>query len=134
MPEEMRRYIGNCSFVCIDYFDHLLNRPDPMKEVCSMLNVFLSEGGKIILQSSKSIDANGILRYLRARKLVQVTSDFPSFETLKKISLQHVDAAVVEDLAETLFAKSENSVRVVLGQMIAEDARRKLRVLHDRIV
>jgi hypothetical protein len=99
-----------------------------------MLNVFLSEGGKIILQSSKSIDANGILRYLRARKLVQVTSDFPSFETLKKISLQHVDAAVVEDLAETVFAKSENSVRVVLGQMIAEDTRRKLKVLHAREV
>lgn len=134
MPEEIRRYIGNCSFVCIDYFDHLLNRPDPMKEVCSMLNLFLSEGGKIILQSSKSIDANGISRYLRARKLVQVTSEFPSFETLKKISLQHVNASVVEDLAESVFAKSENSVRVVLGQMIAEDARRKLKLLHDRKV
>lgn len=129
MPEEIRRYVANCSFVCIDFFDHLLNRPDPMKEVCSMLNLFLSEGGKIILQSSKSIEANDILRYLRARKLVQVTSDFPSFETLKRISLQHVDEAVVLDIAEAAYAKSQNSVRVFLGQMIAEDARRKLKSL-----
>lgn len=127
MPEEIRRYVANCSFVCIDFFDHLLNRPDPMKEVCSMLNLFLSEGGKILLQSSKSIEANDILRYLRARKLVQVTSDFPSFETLKRISLQHVDEAVVLDIAEAAYAKSQNSVRVFLGQMIAEDARRKLK-------
>ena len=127
MPDEMRRYMANCSFVCIDYFDHLLNRPDPMKEVCSMLNLFLSEGGKIILQSSKGMQSADILRYLRARNLVQVTSEFPSFEMLKKISLQHVSTAVVEDLAEAAFAKSENSVRVFLGQMIAEGARRSLR-------
>ena len=127
MPEEIRRYVANCSFVCIDFFDHLLNRPDPMREVCSMLNLFLSEGGKIILQSSKNIQANDILHYLRARKLVQITSDFPSFETLKRISLRHVDEAVVRDMAEAAFAKSQNSVRVFLGQMIAEDARRKLK-------
>jgi len=127
MPEEIRRYVANCSFVCIDFFDHLLNRPDPMREVCSMLNLFLSEGGKIILQSSKNLEANDILHYLRARKLVQVTTDFPSFETLKRISLQHVDEAVVREIAEAAYSKSQNSVRVFLGQMIAEDARRKLK-------
>jgi hypothetical protein len=39
---------------------------------------------------------------------------------------------VVEDLAETAFANSENSVRLFLGIMISEDANRKLKEMESR--
>jgi len=128
----MCRYMANCTFVCIDYFDYLLGRSEPPNEVCSMLNQFLSDGGKVILQSSKGVEATDIMRYLNAPNVVQVTTDFPSLETLKRIALQHAEPAVVEDLAETAFANSENSVRLFLGIMISEDANRKLKEMESR--
>jgi chromosomal replication initiation ATPase DnaA len=132
MQEEMRRYMAKCTFVCIDYFDYLLGHSETLKEVCSMLNQFLSDGGKVILQSSKRMEATDIMRYLNARSVVQVTTDFPTLETLKRIALQHVEPAVVEDLADTAFATTENSVRLFLGIMISEDAKRKLKEMEAR--
>ncbi len=123
---ELGHYLTECSFVCIDYADYLMNRPNTFREVCSMLNSFLSMGGKIILQSSKNLNDNDILEFVRARKVVQVTSVFPSLHTLKIIAGQHVAPEVVIDFAEEAFVKSENSVRVFLGYLIAEDSRRKL--------
>ena len=132
LQAEMCRYMANCTFVCIDYFDYLRGRSEPLNEVCSMLNQFLSDGGKVILQSSKGIEATDIMRYLNAPNVVQVTTDFPSLETLKRIALQHVEPAVVEDLADTAFATTENSVRLFLGIMISEDAKRKLKEMEAR--
>jgi hypothetical protein len=39
---------------------------------------------------------------------------------------------VVEDLADSAFATSENSVRLFLGIMISEDAKRKLKEMEAR--
>ena len=83
-------------------------------------------GGKIILQSSKNLNDTDISECINAGKIVQVTSEFPSLDTLKIIALQHVVPEVVQDFSEEALAKSENSVRVFLGYLIAEDSRRKL--------
>jgi chromosomal replication initiation ATPase DnaA len=126
IKNELRHYLLDCSFACIDYVDYLMKCPDTFREVCSMLNSFLSKGGKIILQSSKNLNDTDITEFLNARKIVQVNCEFPSLDTLKIIALQHVVPEVVQDFAEEALAKSENSVRVFLGFLIAEDARRKL--------
>ncbi len=78
------------------------------------------------MQSSKNLNGTDISEFINARKIVQVTSEFPSLDKLKIIALQYVVPEVVQDFAEEAFAKSENSVRVFLGFLIAEDARRKL--------
>jgi chromosomal replication initiation ATPase DnaA len=126
IKDELRQYLLDCSFACIDYVDYLMKCPDTFREVCSMLNSFLSKGGKIIVQSSKNLNDTDISEFLNARKIIQVTCEFPSLDTLKIIALQHVTPEVVQDFAEEALAKSENSVRVFLGFLIAEDARRKL--------
>jgi hypothetical protein len=53
-------------------------------------------------------------------------------EYFTTIALQHVEPAVVEDLAETAFANCENSVRMFLGIIISEDANRKLKEMESR--
>jgi hypothetical protein len=126
IKDELRQYLLDCSFACIDYVDYLTKRPDTFREVCSMLNSFLSMGGKIILQSSKNLNFNDILVFMEASKIVQLTSEFPSLDALSMIALQHVTPEVVKDLAEEAFVNSENSVRVFLGYLIAEDSRRKI--------
>jgi chromosomal replication initiation ATPase DnaA len=126
IKNELRQYLLDCSFACIDYVDYLMKCPDTYRDVCSTLNSFLSEGGKIILQSSKNLNDTDISEFLNARKIAQVTSEFPSLDMLKIIARQHVVPEVVQDFAEEALAKSENSVRVFLGILIAEDARRKL--------
>ncbi|MFM2228532.1 MAG: Bacterial dnaA protein, partial [Bacteroidota bacterium] len=115
IKDELRQYLLDCSFACIDYVDYLMKCPDTFREVCSMLNSFLSKGGKIIVQSSKNLNDTDISEFLNARKIIQVTCEFPSLDTLKIIALQHVTPEVVQDFAEEALAKSENSVRVFLG-------------------
>tara|TARA_R110002072_G_scaffold288828_2_gene455126 strand:- start:6915 stop:7541 length:627 start_codon:yes stop_codon:yes gene_type:complete len=127
--EAVEEFLHKQSYLLVDDLSFLINHLDCLKWLNSFLKSFTLNGGRFIFTNTGTgLTTNDWLVHIGKYKVTEITSTYPSAETLRQIAMEQLPIRVVSKHFDEA-CKSSNSIREMLSILVTYDANYKLGIM-----